>query len=257
MRFAILGLGEAGGAIAADLNAAGAAVFGWDPKPKQVPDEVRFMASNPEAVSRAEVVLSVNWDIVSVEVAEEVLPVLTSEHLYADLNTASPNTKQRISAIIQPSGAQFADVAIMAPILPKGIGTPTMASGSGAQKFHELMSKFGMPVTVLDDQAGSAAQRKLLRSTFYKGVAAVLVESLDAAGRLGLQDWLREQILTIIPSDQVIDRMLTGSLVHAERRVREMTAVSQMLREISVSPYTTDAAVRRLIEIRNKEEDQG
>ncbi len=31
MRFAILGLGEAGGALADDLIERGATVFGWDP----------------------------------------------------------------------------------------------------------------------------------------------------------------------------------------------------------------------------------
>lgn len=252
MRFAILGLGEAGGAIAADLIAAGATVFGWDPKPKQVPEKVCLMANNPEAASQAEMILSVNWDIVSIEVAKEILPVLTSDQLFADLNTASPNTKEQIDEIIRPSGALFADVAIMAPILPRGIRTPTMASGSGALKFHETMSKFGMPVTVLDEQAGNAARRKLLRSVFYKGLAAVIIESLEAASRLGYEDWLREQILTMIPSEQTIDRLVTGSAVHAQRRVREMAVVSDMLREIGVSPFTSEAAVQRLLEIQSQ-----
>ena len=121
-----------------------------------------------------------------------------------------------------------------------------MASGPGSRTFQQLMTPFGTPVTVLDDQAGSAAKRKLLRSTFYKGVAAVVVETLETAGHLGLEEWIREQMLTVIAREQIIDRMVTGSYDHARRRADEMTAVSAMLRELGVSPYTSEAAVQRL-----------
>jgi 3-hydroxyisobutyrate dehydrogenase-like beta-hydroxyacid dehydrogenase len=69
MKFAILGLGEAGGALADDLLERGAMVSGWDPEPKNIPEGVHFAASNPEAAREADVILSVNWASVSVEVA--------------------------------------------------------------------------------------------------------------------------------------------------------------------------------------------
>lgn len=252
MRFAILGIGEAGGALATDLLAGGATVYGWDPEPKNIPNGLRFKASNADAASRADLILSVNWARVSVEVAEEVRPVLGEGQLYADLNTASPSTKQRAGEIAGGSGALFADVAIMAPVPPKGIGTPMLASGPGASMFRQLMTPFGTPVALLDDQAGSAAQRKLLRSTFYKGVAAVVIEALEAAGQLGLEAWLREQMLTIIANEQIIDRLVTGSRDHAQRRVDEMEAVSEMLRELGVEPLTSEASRRRLIDIQQR-----
>ena len=39
---------------------------------------------------------------------------------------------------------------------------------------------------MLDGPAGLAAARKLLRSVFYKGMAASIVEALDAARAAGL-----------------------------------------------------------------------
>lgn len=249
MKFAILGIGEAGGALAKDLLTSGATVYGWDPEPKNIPDGVHFMDSNPDAASRADVVLSVNWARVSVEVAEEVAPVIGEGQLYADLNTASPSTKQQVNDIILPTGALAADVAMMAPVPPKGIGTPMIASGPGAQIFRKLMTPYGTPVTVLDDRAGSAAKRKLLRSTFYKGVAAVVVETLEAAGHLDLEAWVRLQMLTVIANEQIIDRMVTGSYDHAQRRADEMEAVCEMLRDLGVAPYTSEAAVSNLHEI--------
>lgn len=249
MRFAILGLGEAGGALAADLIDRGATVFGWDPEPKNIPGGVRFTANNPEAVSQAEIVLSVNWASVSFEVATEILPVLRPHQLYADLNTASPKTKQQIAGLLQPSGALFADVAIMAPVLPRGIGTPTIVSGLGAKKYQQLMEPYGMPVAIVGDQAGSAATRKLLRSVFYKGLAAVIIEAQEAAKQLDCEMWLRKQMLAIIPEEQIIERMIDGSRVHAQRRIHEMAVVSDMLREIGVTPYTSEAAKQWLTKL--------
>lgn len=253
MRVAVLGVGEAGGALATDLIERGAVVYGWDPQPQNLPAGLHFTGSNPEAVENADVILSVNWARVAKEVAAEVLPVLQPHQLYADLNTASPQTKKQMAELIHPGRALFADVALMAPVLPRGIGTPTFASGAGAQKYEQLMTPFGMPVTVLDNQAGSAATRKLLRSIVYKGVAAVIVEAVEAAGRLNYDAWMREQIQTIIPEEQLIERMIVGSRTHAQRRMHEMTAVGDMLREIGVPPYTSEAAVQWLTKLQQEE----
>jgi 3-hydroxyisobutyrate dehydrogenase-like beta-hydroxyacid dehydrogenase len=257
MRFAILGLGEAGGALAADLIAREATVFGWDPEPKNIPEGVHFMAGNQEAVSQADIILSVNWARVSIEVATEILPVLGPHQLYADMNTASPNTKKQIANLLHPSGALFADVAIMAPVLPRGIGTSTMVSGLGAEKYQELMAPYGMPVAIVDNKPGSAATRKLLRSVFYKGLAAVIIEAQEAARQLECEAWLREQILAIIPDEQIIERMIDGSRIHAERRIHEMAAVSDMLREIGVTPYTSGAAVQWLTKLQQAQGQYG
>ena len=54
MILAILGIGEAGGVLARDLIAAGMQVRGWDPEPRMIPDGLDFAASNPAAVSGAE-----------------------------------------------------------------------------------------------------------------------------------------------------------------------------------------------------------
>jgi 3-hydroxyisobutyrate dehydrogenase-like beta-hydroxyacid dehydrogenase len=250
--FAILGLGEAGGALATDLIRLGVTVYGWDPEPKQIPTGVHFAANNPDAAARADVILSVNLATVALEVAEEVLPFLRPDQLYADLNTAAPHTKQQIADVMTPSGALFADVALMAPVLPRGIGTPAMASGLGAQKFHDFLTGYGMPVTVLDQPAGSAATRKLVRSVFYKGVAAVVIECLEAARQLDCEAWARAQMSSILSDEQMIDRFVNGSHHHAERRIHEMTAVTELLHQVGVAAYTSQAALDRLHDIQKE-----
>jgi 3-hydroxyisobutyrate dehydrogenase-like beta-hydroxyacid dehydrogenase len=252
MIIAILGIGEAGGMLARDLIAKGLQVRGWDPEPRNVPDGLHFASSNPDAASGADVILSVNWARVAVEVATEVAPVLQPSQLFADLNTAAPQLKRDIAPIIEKAGALFVDAAMMDPVPPKGLGTQVYASGSGAEIFAEKMRPLGMPVMYLDREAGNAATHKLVRSIMYKGVAAVIIECLEAAEALNMTDYARAQMLKIIYDEAMIDRFVSGSIKHAKRRVEEMEAVVDMLNSIGVSSFASQASIKRLKEIMEK-----
>jgi len=252
MIIAILGIGEAGGTLARDLIAKGITVRGWDPEPRNLPDGLDFADSNPAAVSGADIVLSVNWASVAIDVAKEVASVLQPNQLYADMNTAAPQLKRDIAPIIDKTGALFVDAALMDPVPPKGLGTQVYASGNGAELFTEKMTPLGMPVTYLDKEAGNAATHKLVRSIMYKGVAAVIVECLEAAEKLDMTEYARTQMLKIIYDEPMIDRFVSGSIKHAKRRVEEMKAVVEMLDSIGVSAFTSQASVNRLKELMEK-----
>jgi len=246
-KVAVLGLGEAGSAIAADLVEVGLTVAAWDPKPKCVPPGVNLTASDHAAIAGADLVLSVNLASVAADVARSAVSGLTGRQVFADLNTASPGLKRHIAEILRPSGALFVDVALLAPVLAQGIRTPALVSGPGAQRFHDLLAPYGMPVTILDDQAGSAAARKLVRSVFMKGVAAVVIECLEAADRLDCEAWTRDQLLTVIQDEAWIDRFVEGSRTHAARRLHEMTAAAELLAELEVDSGMTEATVQKLV----------
>ena len=133
---AILGLEEASSHFANDLLALRVQVVGYDPAPKHALHPlVRLATSNKEAVQQADFIFSVNLSDVAENVTTEVFPVLRPGQMYAEMNTASPQTKQTVAAIIQPSGALVVDVAIMAPVSPKGIRTLFLISGLGAKQF--------------------------------------------------------------------------------------------------------------------------
>ena len=83
MHVAVLGLGEAGGRIAADLVTAGCIVRGWDPVRR--PEGVETAVGAREAVNGADVVLSVNAAAVALDVAAGVADALAGDGLYADL----------------------------------------------------------------------------------------------------------------------------------------------------------------------------
>jgi len=150
MKIAVLGLGEAGSAFARDLLKQGVEVSGWDPLPKELPENLSFAKSNADAVQDADIILSANLANIAHDIAKEVLPVLKPNQLFAEMNTGSPQLKKDVASILNTSGAKTVDVAIMAPVPPKGLGTPVYVSGEGAQHFADAMIPLGMPVTIIE-----------------------------------------------------------------------------------------------------------
>src|SRR4051794_986754 len=187
---AVLGLGEAGSAIAADLVAAGAAARGYDPAGTTV-DGVHDARDEAEAVRGADLVLSVNAAAVAPDVARAAAGGLRRGQLYADLNTSAPALKRELAGVIEPTGAAFADVGLLRPVPGNGIRTPALVSGPGASAFAQAMAPLGMPVTEVGPDPGEAAARKLARSVFMKGLTAAIAESLAAAEGGGWAGWGR------------------------------------------------------------------
>jgi 3-hydroxyisobutyrate dehydrogenase-like beta-hydroxyacid dehydrogenase len=251
IKVAFLGIGEAGDAIAADLARAGAQVVAYDPSPKEAPSGVRLAGNAQDAVRSADLVLSLNLAAVALDAARSSSPALGVTQVFADLNTSSPRNKRAVADALRASGVLFVDVALLAPVPGRGVRTPALASGPGARRFFEMMTPFGMPVTVLDGEAGDASARKLVRSIFMKGLAAAVIECLDAAEALGCSAWAREQILTVLREESLIDRLVAGSRIHAVRRVHEMEAARELLAEIGVAPFITSAAIKRLESLRD------
>ena len=97
---------------------------------------------------------------------------------------------------------------------------------------------------MLPGPAGTAISRKLLRSVFYKGLAAAVVEALAAGDAAGCGAWLRANISAELAGfdDRTIDRLVEGTHVHAVRRADEMAAATEQLRELGVPPRVAGAA---------------
>ncbi|GAA5123867.1 DUF1932 domain-containing protein [Pseudonocardia adelaidensis] len=237
---AVLGLGEAGGALARDLLAAGAVVRGYDPA-VPAPEGVADTGSEAEAADGADLVLSVN----SASAAVDALNAgLGTARAWADLNTASPGTKRRLDEIATGHGVPFADVAIMAPVPGKGLRVPMIATGGAAARVAEVLNPFGAAVEVMAGPAGLAAERKLLRSVFFKGMAAAVVEALTAARAAGCEDWLRSIVESELTRADAatVERLVSGSYRHAVRRTSEMAAAAEMLDELGVPADVARAA---------------
>jgi 3-hydroxyisobutyrate dehydrogenase-like beta-hydroxyacid dehydrogenase len=230
-------LGEAGGRLAADLRAAGLDVRGFDPVQGGSPEE---------AVAGSDVVLSVNTAKAALDAARSALPALGPSTVYADLNTAAPALKREVAETV--GADRFADVALLGPVPVRGIATPVLVSGGGAQAFADALDPLGMPVDVVSEHAGDAAGMKLLRSVFMKGLAASAIESVRAAEAAGHTEWLKQEIAAVI-GRPLLDRLLTGSVAHATRRVDEMEAAAELLSELGVEARIARASAELLSDL--------
>jgi 3-hydroxyisobutyrate dehydrogenase-like beta-hydroxyacid dehydrogenase len=245
LRVAVLGLGEAGGTIASGLAAAACTVRGWDPLPERPAAGVDRTETASEAVAGADLVLSLTTATHAAEAAASVASALAAGQIYADLNTTAPALKREVAAVVGRTGATFADVALLGPVPARGLGTPALASGDGAERFAELVRPFGMPVEVVGREPGDAAGLKLVRSVFMKGLAASVVESIEAARTRGAEDWLRREIADVV-GEPLLERLLSGTVTHAERRLDEMEAAAAYLKELGVEPRVSRAAAQWL-----------
>jgi 3-hydroxyisobutyrate dehydrogenase-like beta-hydroxyacid dehydrogenase len=242
-RVGVLGLGEAGRAIALDLRDAGAEVRAYDPV-ATAPPGLTDCRDEAEATAGVDLVVSANSAAVALAVLRAGAAGAAPGTVWADLNTASPAVKLRLAAASAEAGLDFADVALMAPVPGRGLRTPALASGPGAARYARLLAPLGADVEVLDGPPGAAATRKLLRSVFLKGLAAALVEALVAARAAGSEDWLRQNIIDELTRADAatVERLETGTVRHAARRVDEMAASIDLLTELGVPPRISTAS---------------
>jgi 3-hydroxyisobutyrate dehydrogenase-like beta-hydroxyacid dehydrogenase len=252
LRIAVLGLGEAGSEISRDLVAAGADVRGYDPRPLTV-DGVEPRGSEAEAVADADLVLSVNSSHDAMTALENALPGLRPGTVWADLNTASPGVKVALAERAKQRDVRVVDVALMSTVPGKGLRTPMLVSGETADRYAEVLAALGADVAVQPGPVGAAIERKLLRSVFYKGLAAAVVEALRGAEAAGCADWLRGHIADELAGfdQRTVDRLVEGTYTHARRRADEMAAATEQLEELGVPARTARAARDLLVELRD------
>jgi len=254
MRAAVLGLGEAGTIYAHELVAAGFDVSGFDVRAIDKPwDGVTITTEVSEAVRGADLVVSVTTAAGAISAASSAYPHLSPDAVYADLNASSPRRKAEVANVLD--GVLFADVAVLAPVAREGLNTPALVAGSGAQRFADILAPFATSIEVIDGPAGAAAGRKLLRSIFMKALATSVLESLAAGRAAGSEDWVRNQIIAELDSGgaRLVERLVTGTAAHAERRLHEMEDTREYIHELGTPDEMTAATISWLSAIRDGE----
>lgn len=246
LRVAVLGLGEAGSEIATDLVAAGVDVRGYDPLDIAVPGVTRC-DSESHAAQGAAVILSVNSASAALDACRAGLAGTATTAIWADLNTSGGRLKRELAELCGAAGVPFVDVAMMAPVPGKGLRVPMLVCGDGAAAFTDTVRALGGDVAVLAGPPGAASDRKLVRSVFFKGMAAAVVEALQASRAAGCEDWLRHNITDELSKADAgtLDRLEHGTYKHAVRRAAEMNAATDMLTDLGV-PARISAATAEL-----------
>ena len=247
-RVCVFGIGEAGNLFAQDLVAAGLSVAVYDPAPVKTPEGVERFDEPESAVVGADTVIALTASADAEEALKQAFAQIAPEALYADFCSGSAGLKRRLAARAAERKIAFADIALLAIVPGNGIRTRSMVSGTGADRFVAQFSPLGTPVESLGGEAGDAATRKLLRSVFMKGLTAVTIEAMSAADKAGLSNWLWENISKEIAQadETLLHRLVTGTGLHARRRLSEMEASAELLAELNVEPLMTRSTVENL-----------
>ncbi|MEM4524979.1 MAG: NAD(P)-binding domain-containing protein [Methanothermobacter sp.] len=180
-----------------------------------------------EVSRRSDILISAVTPSVAVKVAKEV-----GDHVrgvYVDINNVAPSTVKKALGYIR--NGRVVDAAIMGRIT-KDLRVKILASGASAHDFAKL-NDYGFNIEVRGDRVGDASALKMLRSSYTKGVSALLWETLLAAYRMGLD----EDLLEILEEtegegfkERAISRVISSAL-HSKRRYEEMKDVESFLSE--------------------------
>jgi 3-hydroxyisobutyrate dehydrogenase-like beta-hydroxyacid dehydrogenase len=248
MKIGVFGMGEAGSLIAADLAVAGQLLTGYDPADVATPAGVTRVAEPAAAVSDAQVVIALTAGVDAMQALTQALEQIPAPALYADFSTNTARVKQDLARLAAGRGFDFVDIALMGTVPGKGLCTPALASGNGAERFVEIFATLGMPVIAVSDHPGDAATRKLLRSVVMKGLAGVVIEAMRGAEQAGCAAWLWSNIADEITraNAALLSRLVRGTQIHAVRRLHEMEASLALLEELAVEPLMTRGTVENL-----------
>jgi 3-hydroxyisobutyrate dehydrogenase-like beta-hydroxyacid dehydrogenase len=262
IRFGIIGMGEAAFHIARGLNREGLSGIRaydkfWDVDPqaaligtRAAEAGVELVKSLKELVRGADFIMSAVSANLAVSLARESGPHLTRGQYYVDINAAAPMTKEEAAGIVERSGARFVDVAVMGPVPNYGHKVPMLACGNGARVFTDTFKRYGMDITYLGEKVGSASALKMFRSIFMKGFVMLLLESIIAGHRYGVEDQVLSSIEETLREGTsiraLINGLLTRGVIHSERREHEMEEVVATLESLNVDHIMSSASKAKL-----------
>jgi putative dehydrogenase len=180
--------------------------------------------------------------------ARQMAPALASlpkKPIYVDCNAISPQTAERVAAIIAPSGAEFVDGGIIGGPPRPGYSPAIYASGPAVGE-TKVLRDWGIDWRVIDGPVGAASGLKMSYAGITKGTTAIAAAMLLGAARFGCGEALIAELSKSQP--EMLKRMrgsIPGMYDKAYRWVGEMEEISDFL---GANPPSRDmyAAIARL-----------
>ncbi|HWW79535.1 MAG TPA: DUF1932 domain-containing protein [Steroidobacteraceae bacterium] len=259
-RIAMVGFGEAGSILGAELAASGREVVTYDilldtPASRGPMLEKARLArvqtadSLSAAVKDADLVISAVTAESSAEVAGQARKAMRAGQIFLDINSCSPATKRSNSQAVQSSGADYVEAAVMAPVPPQRLKVPILLGGRRAAELAPVLGSLGMNATFISNEIGVASAVKMCRSVVIKGLEALAIESLLAARRFGAEKEVLASLQGTFPGmgwqDKLPDYLISRVAEHGRRRAAEMREVAHTLEGVGVEPTMALATAAR------------
>jgi 3-hydroxyisobutyrate dehydrogenase-like beta-hydroxyacid dehydrogenase len=193
-------------------------------------------AASDEEIAASDFILSILPPGDAVALAQRFAPALTSSNakpVFVDCNAISPQTAERVAAVVAPTGSPFVDAGIIgSPPPPKEGKSPKFyASGTHAPRFAELKN-FGLDVRVLSGPLTAASAMKMSYAGITKGTQALAAVMMLAATRGGTADALFAELKDSQPQMLAyMQRSLSIMPPKAYRWVAEMHEIADFVSE--------------------------
>jgi len=210
--------------------------------------QVEAVASMAALTARADVIVSAVTASQAGAVADEAASSIRPGTWFVDLNSCSPGTKQRSSERVDAAGGRYVEAAVMTTVPGYGIRVPMLLGGRHAAAARELLTPLGFDMEVADERVGVASAIKMCRSVMIKGLESLLVESLTAARRYGVEDRVLASLHETFPEldwEKIASYMVMRTALHGKRRAEEMREVAVTVREAGLEPWMASATAER------------
>ncbi|WP_375691128.1 DUF1932 domain-containing protein [Pseudooceanicola sp. LIPI14-2-Ac024] len=245
MQIAFIGFGEAGRAFVDSRRAGGTHAFSaYDIK--DTPEMAAAMAERGirQGVSPGAAIEGVRWVFScvtadqSLNAARSVLPHLVQGQVLVDINSVSPGRKRQTAEEVEAAGARYLDMAVMAPVHPRGHATPVLMAGREAGELAADLLAAGFRGEVVEDAPGAATAIKMVRSLFVKGLEAITVEAMLAAEASGCFDRVLASLSASFPGLEWPGNVAYNferTLKHGTRRAAEMEGSAATLNDLGLN----------------------
>ena len=245
VKIAFIGFGEAARAFVRTLGGHGLAFSAFDILTERGADAgvraaaaelgVALCSSPGEAAAGAGWIVSAVTAADSLDAGRSVAGTLDAGQVFIDINSVSPARKQQTALLVGANGASYVDMAVMAPVNPRGHRTPVLIAGPACGEIAGDLRDLGFDFSVAGDEIGAATAIKMIRSLFVKGVEAVAVQTLMAAHAAGRFDEIYASLSTSFPqfgwpdfAAYQVERVAT----HGIRRAAEMRESAASMEEL-------------------------
>lgn len=193
----VLSPGAMGAALGRAWQRGGARVVttvaGRSARTRQLAEGLEWLDSVEDVVAAADVVASVVPPAQVVANAEQIAEAARQRGVrpvVADLNAVSLPTMDRVTAVLDAAGLATVDGSISGPPpQPAGEETRVYLSGEHAHLLATCDTA-GLRTTVVGPEVGQASAIKMCTAAVYKGITALMIQSIRTADANGVTDYV-------------------------------------------------------------------
>jgi 3-hydroxyisobutyrate dehydrogenase-like beta-hydroxyacid dehydrogenase len=177
------------------------------------------------AIAGADWIISAVTADQSLIAAQSAAAHIEQGQVWIDINSVSPDRKKDTAAVIEAQHGTYLDMAVMAPVHPRGHSTPVLIAGTSALDMGRMLGDLGFDLDVVSETPGEATAVKMGRALFVKGLEAITVECALAAAASGVYDRVIPTLERSYPGlgwPDILNYNFERTLRHGTRRAAEM-----------------------------------